>query len=231
MITWSGYDWILKERWGEVHPDKSVCWYDPSCVEVDGSSCLHLKTKYNPKYFPELKTTAPVGIGLVSCTTKFTHGYFEIVAKMPSGPNLWPAFWMWSWDSWPPEIDVFEGYTNRNGSYWTWNPFKPWNIQTNIHYLTNNAIGRDSIGGKAHWWGYKNPTKNFIKYAVEWTPTQIRFAYDDLVVRSFTNPTILEQFNKTTMNVIINNSVDNNVSQVFPPSSDMVVKSFTYKPI
>ena len=34
-------------------------------------------------------------------------------AKLPYGDNLWPAFWMWSWDSWPPEIDIFEGYTNN----------------------------------------------------------------------------------------------------------------------
>ena len=44
-------------------------------------------------------------------TTGYRYGWFEAKIKLPKGKNLWPAFWMWAWDSWPPEIDIFEGYT------------------------------------------------------------------------------------------------------------------------
>ncbi len=53
-IKWQGYEWITQERWGQVHPEKSHWWYDESCVSIDEKDNLHLKTKSNPKYFPEL---------------------------------------------------------------------------------------------------------------------------------------------------------------------------------
>ena len=133
---------------------------------------------------------------------------------------------MWSWDSWPPEIDVFEGYTINDSSYFTWNPFKPWNVQTNIHY--NVEGGRDSIGGKVHYWGYKDPTRNFIKYKVDWQKDYIKFYYNDYLVRSITDRMILDQFNRTTMNVIINNSIDYNADVHNPPVSDFIIKYFKF---
>ena len=33
-FQWSGYEWITQERWGQIHPNKSFCWYDPSAVEM-----------------------------------------------------------------------------------------------------------------------------------------------------------------------------------------------------
>ena len=113
MIQWSGYDWLTQERWGNMHPDKTYNWYDPSAVEIRNDDLI-LKTHYNPKEFTvnDKKITSNYGVGLISNTTKFDYGYFEIEAKLPTGKNLWPAFWMWSFDSWPPEIDIFEAYSS-----------------------------------------------------------------------------------------------------------------------
>ena len=93
----------------------------------------------------------PFGVGLVSCTEKFGYGTFEIEAKLPKGqPNAWPAFWMWSFDSWPPEIDVFEAYSNKKGSYFNWNIDallgKFWRCATNVHLGKNPD--NYSIGAK-----------------------------------------------------------------------------------
>ena len=57
-----------------------------------------------------LASTNPAGEGF-----KLTYGYFELRAKLPAGPGVWPSFWL---DSVPPagsgepslEIDVFEHY-------------------------------------------------------------------------------------------------------------------------
>jgi beta-glucanase (GH16 family) len=180
-INWSGYKWLTQERWGNIHPDKAYNWYDPSAIEIRENDLI-LKSHYNPKEFivNNEKITSNYGVGLVSNTTKFGYGYFEIEAKLPTGRNLWPAFWMWSFDSWPPEIDILEAYSSiKRPSY-----FKLyldsllgfWNVQTNYHYETED--GNKSIGGKTHWFGFKNPQKHFIKYGCLWEEDQIVFYYN-----------------------------------------------------
>lgn len=230
-IEWSGYSWLQHERWGEVHPDKPNWWYDPSCSIIDSEGRLNLLTKSNPKYFPELDITSKVGIGLVSCTTPFKWGKFEIEAMLPAGKNLWPAFWLWSFDSWPPEIDVFEGYSNDNPNYFKFRLAKPfgfWNIQTNLHYLDGEK--HVSIRSKTHYFGFKDPTRSFIKYSVVWTPDVVEFYYGNRRVRKITNRKILDQLNNTTLNVIINNSLTQEADIDSPPLSNFIIKSFTYTP-
>jgi hypothetical protein len=229
-FEWEGYEWITQERWGQVHPEKSHWWYDESCVFVDNQDQLHLTTKYNPKKFDELNVTSPIGVGLVSCTEKFSHGIFTIEAKLPTGENLWPAFWMWSWDEWPPEIDVFEGYSDNNSDYLKLslgNPFGFWNVQTNLHYKENGES--KMLGGKTHYYSFKNPVKHFIKYTLDWSKEYVKFYYNDRLVRTINEPSILRQLNSTTMNVVINNGVTKEVNKETPPISDFIVKSFNYK--
>lgn len=225
-INWCEYTWITQERWGQVHPEKSFCWYDPSCVSIDENNYLHLTTKFNPKYFDDLKITSNVGVGLVSCTEKFYHGVYEIEALLPTGKNLWPAFWMWSWDTWPPEIDIFEAYTGDKDNYFRFSLSGIWDVQTNLHYTENGT--NTSIKGKKAWWGFKNPAKNFIKYKLDWQENYVKFYYNDILVREIINKNILDSLNKTTMNVIINNGVDANVDKTNPPKSDFIIKYFKY---
>ena len=141
-------------------------------------------TKWNPKYFQELGLTSSIGTGLVSCTEKFSFGEFEIEAKLPYGKHLWPAFWMWSWDSWPPEIDVFEGYSDNNPNYFKFrlgSPFGFWNLQTNVHYTDGGK--NKMLGGDTSFFGFKDPTKNFIKYSVIWERNSLKFYYGGKLVR------------------------------------------------
>lgn len=131
MIEWNGYQWLQQERWGQVHPEKPDWWYDPTASYVDSEGVLNLLTKRNPRYFSEISKESTIGVGLVSCQTKFKWGQFEIEAKLPHGDNLWPAFWMWSQDNWQPEIDVLEGYSDNNPNYFKFRLAKPfgfWNI-------------------------------------------------------------------------------------------------------
>ncbi len=47
-----------------------------------------------------------------------SYGYFEIKAKLPDGPGVWPAFWLvGNSKTNSPEIDVMEYYGAFRGSY------------------------------------------------------------------------------------------------------------------
>jgi beta-glucanase (GH16 family) len=228
-INWSGYEWITQERWGNIHPDKSYNWYDPSAIEIREGDLI-LKSHYNPKEFiiNNEKIISNYGVGLVSNTTEFGYGYFEIEAKLPTGRNLWPAFWMWSFDSWPPEIDILEGYSSiKKPSYFKlplYSLLGFWNVQTNYHYETKD--GNKSIGGKTHWFGFKDPKKHFIKYGCLWEENRIIFYYNDRKVRTIKDKKILNSLKGTKMNVILNNHIREDIGDF--GTSEFIIKSFNY---
>jgi len=238
IISWSGYEWLTRERWGQIHPDKTLCWYDSTAVEkiyvTYGEDQLVLKTHYNPKYFPHLDVTSNIGVGLVSNTTKFKYGYFEIEAKLPTGKHLWPAFWMWCWESWPPEIDVFEAYSNKKSSYFNWNIDALWGnfyrVQTNIHL--GKSPTNYSLGAQNHWLGWKSPNKEFHTYSVEWTENEIKLYYDNKLIRKIIDSEVLNQMKDKTMNVIINNGIQKEHVSLNDTTlmSTMVCKNFKYIP-
>lgn len=233
-MEWCGYNWITEERWGQIHPTKLDWWYDESAVSIDSEGFLHLKTQQNPKLFKldnSIEVTSQIGAGLISCTSRDFHwGTYEIEAKLPTGKNLWPAFWMWSWNTWPPEIDIMEGYSNEKASYFRWRPLGFWNAQTNVHYTELENGTPRSIGGKARPFTFKNPAKEFIKYRLEWTPTSLLFYYGDRLVRKVTDPKIMEQLNATEMNVVINNGITQYLKGE-DQASDFIVKYFKYTPL
>lgn len=233
MINWSNYTWLTQERWGQIHGDKTEKWFDESAVQIDENGYLHLLTHYNPKLF-QLETgpvVSPMGIGLVSCTSKeFHYGTYEIEAKLPHGVRVWPAFWMWGWDSWPPEIDIFEGYTGKDGTYKKLNPLYPYNVQTNVHYEDLIHGGNKMIRGRRPLFMYKNPQTNFIKYRLEWTEDHLKFYYNNQLVRYVHDPHIMVQLSISNMNVVINNSIVEYIDPLLQ-TSDFIIKYFKYTPL
>jgi hypothetical protein len=231
-IKWCGYEWLTQERWGEIHPVKPKAWYDDSAVEIRGEQLI-LKTHKNPKYFPKLDIKSKIGVGLVSCTTPFKYGIFEIEAKLPEGPYLWPAFWTWAFESWPPEIDIFEGYSNKKGSYFNWNIDlllgNFWRVKTNFHLgvMPDNF----DLGAENHYYTWKDPSKTFNKYKLDWKEDSIKIFFNDKLVRSITDKDVLSIFNETTQNVIINNMVQKECDENNPPYSEFVVNYFKYTPL
>ena len=231
-LRWCGYEWLKEERWGQIHPEKPYMWYDPTCVlQTNKNGKLFLFTKNHENQFGDI--TSPIGVGLVSCIERFSYGTFSLEAQLPVGPNLWPAFWMYAWEEWPPEIDVFEAYSYGNGSYINRNMDlllgKWWRIKTNIHlgkvpnnYNAGAENGRISL--------LKDPTKNYIEYRVDWFPDVIRIWYDNKVVRCITDPSILSQFKNKTMNVVINNGIQASYNPTKEYNSVLSVKNFQYTP-
>jgi beta-glucanase (GH16 family) len=58
--------------------------------------------------------TGPDGAGFAQ-----KYGYFEMKAKLPDGPGVWPAFWLVGTDTsaGTSELDVMEYYGHDNSSY------------------------------------------------------------------------------------------------------------------
>ena len=99
------------------------------------------------------------------------EGYFEIRCKTPGASEMWPAFWLASRHSWPPEIDVFEFYTNDNDRF-----------ESTLHW------GKDPNHPKATA-GHPvcRASEFFHIYACEWTKTEIRWYYDNKLIRIESN--------------------------------------------
>lgn len=197
-FKWSGYKWLTRERWGTIHPDKPWMKYAPDMVYTTPSKELILDCRTNPY------DHTVADIGLVSSIKDFLFGTFEIECILPTLPYAWPAFWLWG-GSWPPEIDVFEGYANSRGGYCKPRFTRPlgfWNVQTNLHYGDHRDDTNAAAGSSTHWFGLKNPRKNYMRYKCEWTPEHVKIWYNGRLVRTFKDnvPQIPQQ-------VILNNGI------------------------
>lgn len=235
-FDWSGHRWITQERWGSIHASKLFCYYESDCVMVDNYQYLHLLTKRSPKKFKITQNNeqtvieSPIAVGLVSSTQMFGYGYFEIEAKLPLGDNLWPAFWMWSSSGWPPEIDIFEAYTNKRKGYFRPRLNSLYNLATNFHYKDIKTSQNTNTKAKNHFFGLKDPGKNFIKYGLKYTPDEITIFYNNKAVRSL-DKKLLPYFRDHKMNVIINNSITYDADVEKENYSDFTVKYFKYEPL
>ena len=231
MIKFCGYDWLTKERWGNIHPDKSYVWYDESSVIQNSEQEIVLLSKYSPKYFDELGIESKMGIGLISCTEKFTYGRFDLDVMLPNLPYSWPSFWMWSWSDWPPEVDVFEGYSDSKGSYdvilWDKLFKKHYNrLENNVH-VRENGIKMD-FPNKTPRFSNNDLRLEFNTYSVVWSPDIIEFYINDITVRSITDKKVLSKFENHEMNVIINNSLYKQHSNHKNKIGKMIIKNFKY---
>ena len=110
-MEWKGFNWLKREPWGYMHPDKPEFWYDEGAIFINDYGHLVLKTREN-QLIHGGRILSHIGAGLVCCDQGFHFGYYRFVVDLPQGKNLWPAIWMYG-QTWPPEIDLLEAYTNR----------------------------------------------------------------------------------------------------------------------
>lgn len=242
QITFSGYEWRTSARYGRFNRSNPYQWYADACVNIK-NDCMLLDVQYEPKHFIEVIDGVEVqycpdfAVGCVHCLEQFDFGTFEAECILPKGSNLWPAFWLSAWGSWPPEMDVFEGYSGNDGNYRTWfRPQFPWiwptvNIETCTHYdkAPNNKhlpVKRLSV---CKW--NTNPTNNLVKYKVVWMPDKIAYYHNDKLVNEVTDKQILDQFAQYKMCVIFDSFVRPSFRHIdLPIQQQFIVKSFKYTP-
>ena len=85
------------------------------------------------------------------------------------GSNLWPAIWLTNSDTWPPEIDVLEGYSNSKGKWGM-------RLNTNLH-LGDTDDNHYQTKAMSHGWLVDKLTS--INLKLIWTTTSIEIYYND----------------------------------------------------
>ncbi len=109
----------------------------------------------------------------------WTYGRIEVRAKLPSARGTWPALWTLGTNmsavGWPAcgEIDIMEfvGYA-------------PGVIHANIHTRRYNHVQNTGKGSSTQ---VPDASDAFHVYAVEWTPTELRFFVDDRPYFTYAN--------------------------------------------
>lgn len=184
---WSiGLPWGGTDGTGRHHNDQYASYIMDDDINVQGGA-LHLTTqrrditdkKGNVFHYSE---------GLITTSGKFrlTHGYLEILAKMPTeaGAGTWPAFWTLS-DGWPPEFDIIEY----------------WGSDNRIHQGT---VTRKPDGGQ-RWDSFHQSqasVSGWHTYGLEWGPGYQLFNLDGKI----TNAIYGEQLAPPTSHYILLNS-------------------------
>lgn len=230
-FKWCGYEWMPRQKWGTMHPDHPNKWYGEESVRIDDAGNLALSVVYEPRNIDEKNNhfvkPAPCDLkkphsdfrcGLVRTVESFSYGDFIIKCNLPKGKKLWPSFWFGSDEAWPPEIDVFEGYSGPDSDY----KIEYDNRKCNIGAWWSNMVRRKlyiRVEPNIHYYSAKNshlmvgPEQPSIGYynfdgenefRLEWRKNHISIYHNGHRVMHETRKKVLDCFNGKTIHPIIN---------------------------
>lgn len=193
--------WRIGQPWGMFHKDNPTQYYGIDSVYVENDH-LVLDTKYHPKndltvWDSEEKYNIPYSVGLISSLDSFGYGFYEFEVDLPKGIGLWPAVWLTAVDTWPPEIDMIEAYSDENSNYGK-------KFQTNLHFDFNP--NKKNSGARNH------PLPNInkrLKISCLWSSDIIKIYYNGYLVRQITSKKVLKWFEDKKMIIVINNALRN----------------------
>jgi hypothetical protein len=237
-------EWRYAMPWGDFHPGSLHQYYDNdgtlSYVAPEG---LILELRKIPKTFkkadlpdwrqgdlPE-EFTIPVGVGHVSTKKAWHYGWFEAWIQLPKGQSYWPAFWLSGIKTWPPEIDIFEGYSHIGPNYESYTLINRFLKKPNRRIRPNLHYGKTEDGTKTDYKSYDIPvaeaTERLVHYACHWEHDFIKIYFDGILIMEVTNQEVLRWFNKEDAQqyVIINHGLHMGYPDN-PDESAMIVRSF-----
>ena len=238
-------EWRYGQPWGDFHADVLCQYYGKGDLAYVSTEGLALELRNIPKtykkselplwrqkdHLPE-EFTIPVGVGMVSTKQSWKYGWFEAEIKLPKGTPYWAAFWLSGAETWPPEIDIFEAYSDEGDVYSKKNIFGKFTqnkkIQPNLHY------GNVNEGSKTMYGSYSvsvaDCTERYVQYACLWEEDRIEIYYDGIRVFKCTDPEILKWYNAENSNqfVILNHGYYHyaDLEKDIPRESAVLVKSF-----
>ena len=262
-IDFANRKWITQQAWGICHPNKTNSYYSNDAVFVDDDGYMHLHvfdqhkklTIWDSDKNKNVEVHPRFGIGLVTCCDVFTYGKFTFVAKLPRGPRLWPSIWLYDADTWPPELDLFEGYSNRFGGYFNILTSKFSNTISDSFKLAFKGINPSRTRSLLNWclepnlsntdghtkpynnfsnWSVldrlRRPDKDFVEYTLDWRKDKIRFIFDGLLIREITDPVLVSQFHDRKLRLIMNLEVTPEYTNkdYARLKREFIIKSFKY---
>jgi beta-glucanase (GH16 family) len=169
-------------------------YYHPSQVSVSNDA-LHLRADIDPTY----SHGKPYNSGLVRTWQEWSHGRFEVRAKLPTGQGFWPAIWLLPRHAnWPSggEIDIMEARGDL-----------PYGVSSALHYGWDYS----SRQYRSEWYeGGANFQADFHDYTVEWEVGTVRFYVDGVEHMRLYEPDV--SIPSTPKSLILNLAVGGNYS-------------------
>ena len=170
-----GSAWQTTNPWYLCQAPQELEYYDPACTTF-GSGSMNLtaeKRSMNGHSYTS---------GIVSSVNRpqFSYGYFEMRGKLPTGPGIWPAFWLVGNGL---EIDGLEMLGDR-----------PSRIYMTLH-----------VGDSQIYQGIKdgpNYSAGFHTYGIDWQPTYVKWYIDGVQVAAYNHAVP-----STPQTICINNAV------------------------
>lgn len=191
--------WHIGQFWGKFHPQLRHQYYGNDSVYIENNSlCLDIRYKPSVEQHYSLSEPQeiPYSVGLVVSQQTFGPGFYQFEITLPCGFYLWPAVWLTGTQTWPPEIDIIEAYSDQ---------FTIYNdrLETNIHY--DIFPKNKSLGALRHPVKLKDDQR--IRVSCWWTQDFIKIYYNGFLVRKVTDKKVLKWFQDQKMRIILNNAI------------------------
>ena len=217
-----GWEWETCMEGGRpLHVDNPTYYFNKDEVTSIEDTLL-LTMNYNPKgiswwnndYSEKIIYTPDYSCGLIkSIDTVQCNSVIEADLMFPKGENLWPSFWLTACDSWPPEIDIVEAYSNNCGSYkgnlkfelkWPF-LYRELRFESCIHYKgdKDEHLSIDAVG--VHPSIINKPVEeNWNKFKCFYTDSYVGIFINDVLVREIHDSYIMSKLKTKGMYVIFN---------------------------
>lgn len=232
IYNFGGKVYSSDQGWGQVNPNYNY-WFDPDGIEInERSGCARLSITNNKNYEKQF------GAGQLASIDKYTYGIFKWHYDLPIGRNLWPALWLTGANSWPPEIDVMEGWPSNKGIYKNRTNYRRLvlfnDIQPRLHCgtpETHKSWSNKVFGTEYTWRCHQNVNKT-NNCRLEWYPDIIRVYYNGYKVFECTDKEILKHYHDQPMIVVMNNAVTSRFTEKDLSSikRDFYIWDFDYIP-
>jgi hypothetical protein len=187
------YPELDRSRWnvritGPIHNDELQAYVDsPDTIYVvpeqqapgarNGALIFH--PRYRPGYVSPEGQRFDFVSGRIDTRERFDFRYGSAAARvmLPSGPGLWPAFWLLGYGAWPEsgEIDVLE-YVGE----------PDW-VSAAVH--GPGFFGETGLVNRLFFSSEQGAVAWHV-YSVDWAPDELVFRVDDLTVFRVTRPMV-----------------------------------------
>ena len=223
-FKWCRYTWeTCMESNRPIHPDYPNNYYNKKCVYKDlSTNDIVLNIAYGPKkiiwwdktWKNKVEYNPTIACGLIKTVETIpVNNSIECEVLAPTGPNLWFSFWLTACDNWPPEIDIFEGYTDENSSYFDklkfhWKfPFiyRDVRMESNVHYKKDKGVHKSTTAKGEHKSFFNLPLQDcWNNFKCNWYEDKIEFYINGKLHRVITDKKVLSKMKTEGMWAIFN---------------------------